>query len=147
MNIKQFYIAELKIKKVGHLNNITIPLSKNELKHLIITGRNGNGEVSVLESIIQLFESVTPINDDIWKKFTSVQEQQNVEAEFNVLLKEINIQFIVSTHSPFALNSLENIVIYNLEERILIKDGLVDIHYRGIVEGYFKTSELSDLLQ
>lgn len=147
MNIKQFYIAELKIKKVGHLNNITIPLSKNELKHLIITGRNGNGEVSVLESIIQLFESVTPINDDIWKKFTSVQEQQNVEAEFNVLLKEINIQFIVSTHSPFALNSLENIVIYNLEERILIKDGLVDIHYQGIVEGYFKTSELSDLLQ
>ena len=147
MNIKQFYIAELKIKKVGHLNNITIPLSKNELKHLIITGRNGNGEVSVLESIIQLFESVTPINDDIWKKFTSVQEQQNVEAEFNVLLKEINIQFIVSTHSPFALNSLENIVIYNLEERILIKDGLVDIHYQGIVEGYFKTSELSDLLR
>ena len=147
MNIKQFYIAELKIKKVGHLNNITIPLSKNELKHLIITGRNGNGEVSVLESIIQLFESVTPINDDIWKKFTSVQEQQNVEAEFNVLLKEIKIQFIVSTHSPFALNSLENIVIYNLEERILIKDGLVDIHYQGIVEGYFKTSELSDLLQ
>lgn len=58
-----------------------------------------------------------------------------------------NIQFIVSTHSPFVLNSLENIVIYDLEERILIKDGLVDIHYQEIVEGYFKTSELSDLLQ
>ncbi|HIS61205.1 MAG TPA: AAA family ATPase [Candidatus Scybalomonas excrementigallinarum] len=50
--MEQFYISELKIKKVRHLNNITIPLSKNELKHLIITGRNGSGKTSVLEAIV-----------------------------------------------------------------------------------------------
>lgn len=27
-----------------------------------------------------------------------------------------NIQFVVSTHSPFILNSLENTVVYDLEE-------------------------------
>ncbi len=53
--MEQFYISELKIKKVHHLNNITIPLSKNKLKHLIITGRNGSGKTSVLEAIVQLF--------------------------------------------------------------------------------------------
>ena len=30
-----------------------------------------------------------------------------------------NIQFIVSTHSPFILNSLENAVIYDLEKKCL----------------------------
>ena len=53
--MEQFYISELKIKKVHHLNNITIPLSKNKLKHLIITGRNGSGKTSDLEAIVQLF--------------------------------------------------------------------------------------------
>lgn len=69
--MEQFYISELKIKKVRHLNNITIPLSKNELKHLIITGRNGSGKTSVLEAIVQLFQSITSINDTIWENFTS----------------------------------------------------------------------------
>lgn len=72
--MEQFYISELKIKKVRHLNNITIPLSKNELKYLIITGRNGSGKTSVLEAIVQLFQSITSINDVIWKNFTFIQE-------------------------------------------------------------------------
>lgn len=29
-----------------------------------------------------------------------------------------NIQFIVTTHSPFILNSLDNVVIYDLENHI-----------------------------
>ena len=32
-----------------------------------------------------------------------------------------NIQFIVSTHSPFILNSLENVVIYDLENHLLVR--------------------------
>ena len=54
-----------------------------------------------------------------------------------------NIQFIMSTHSPFILNSLSNAVIYDLEKRMLVQDGLANIPYSGIVEGYFKSSELS----
>ena len=41
VNMKQFYITELKIKSVRHLKNITIPLSKEGIKHLILTGKNG----------------------------------------------------------------------------------------------------------
>lgn len=58
-----------------------------------------------------------------------------------------NIQFIVSTHSPFILNSLEDAVIYDLEKNIMVEHGLSDIPYGGVVEGYFNASELSDSLR
>lgn len=58
-----------------------------------------------------------------------------------------NIQFIVTTHSPFILNSLENVVIYDLEQHLLVENGLADIPYDGIVEGYFKANMLSDKLK
>jgi len=59
-----------------------------------------------------------------------------------------NVQFIVSTHSPFILNSLENVVIYDLEQKTLVNSdtGLSNIPYDGIVEGYFGASRLSDEL-
>lgn len=46
-----------------------------------------------------------------------------------------NIQFIMSTHSPFILNSLQNVVIYDLENNTLVKNGLSNVSYSGIVEG------------
>lgn len=58
-----------------------------------------------------------------------------------------NIQFIVTTHSPFILNSLENAVIYDLQNHSLVKNGLADIPYDGIVEGYFRADKLSASLK
>lgn len=58
-----------------------------------------------------------------------------------------NIQFIVTTHSPFVLNSLDDVVIYDLEQHILVENGLSDVPYDGIVEGYFNASVLSDKLK
>lgn len=57
------------------------------------------------------------------------------------------IQFIVTTHSPFILNSLENVVVYDLENHILVEDGLANVPYDGIVEGYFKADTMSSLLK
>ena len=58
-----------------------------------------------------------------------------------------NIQFIVTTHSPFVLNSIENAAIYDLENHTLIQNGLSDASYSGIVEGYFRQDELSQDLR
>lgn len=58
-----------------------------------------------------------------------------------------NIQFIVTTHSPFILNSLENVVIYDLENHILVEHGLDNVPYDGIVEGYFGADRLSGVLK
>ena len=58
-----------------------------------------------------------------------------------------NLQFIVTTHSPFVLNSLKNAVIYDLEKNILVKEGMQKLPYEGIVEGYFGADQLSDELR
>jgi len=47
-----------------------------------------------------------------------------------------HIQFIVTTHSPFILNSLENAVAFDLEHREPIEDS-TDYSYEALAEGYF----------
>lgn len=54
-----------------------------------------------------------------------------------------NIQFIISTHSPFVLNSLDNAVIYDLEKHIQVED-LSAYSFEGIVEGYFDIDQYSN---
>ena len=58
-----------------------------------------------------------------------------------------NLQFIVTTHSPFVLASAKNAVVYDLEHRTLAADGLSNVPYSGIVEGYFRVDEMSDKLE
>lgn len=58
-----------------------------------------------------------------------------------------NIQFIMTTHSPFILNSLEKVVIYDLENHFLVENGLDDVPYDGIVEGYFGAEKMSGILK
>lgn len=52
-----------------------------------------------------------------------------------------NIQFIVTTHSPFVLSSMPNAVAYDLEHQEVISD-LTEYSYESLAEGYFgvKTS-------
>ena len=58
-----------------------------------------------------------------------------------------NIQFIVTTHSPFILSSVNNVVIYDLENKTLVENGMKNLPYEGIVEGYFKADRLSEELR
>lgn len=55
------------------------------------------------------------------------------------------IQFIVSTHSPFVISSLENAVVYDLENHTRFED-LSDYPIDGIVEGYFDNDKYSSLV-
>lgn len=67
-----------------------------------------------------------------------------------------NIQFIVTTHSPFVLSSMPNAVAFDLEHQKPIED-LTDYSYSALAEGYFgvrpesssvrmRLDELEDLL-
>lgn len=55
------------------------------------------------------------------------------------------IQFIVTTHSPYILNSIEECVIYDLEKQIRMED-MSDYSAEGIVEGYFGLDAYSEKL-
>jgi predicted ATP-binding protein involved in virulence len=56
------------------------------------------------------------------------------------------IQFIVTTHSPFVLSSIDNAVIYDLEKQIRVED-LTDYKYHEIVDTYFETNQYSDIVE
>ena len=47
-----------------------------------------------------------------------------------------NIQFIISTHSPFVLSSVKDAVAYDMERHEVIGD-LTDYSYESLAEGYF----------
>ncbi len=58
-----------------------------------------------------------------------------------------NIQFVVTSHSPFVLSSISNTVIYDLENQTLVEHGLGNVPYEGVVQGYFKVDKLSETLR
>lgn len=72
-----------------------------------------------------------------------------LQKEIVPILTELfpNIQFIMTTHSPFVLNSAQNAVIYDLERHMLVENGLTNLPYEGIVEGYFGADLLSQELR
>ena len=55
--MEQTFLTDIEIRKVRHLENISIPLDKNERKHLILTGKNGSGKTSVLEAVVKYIQS------------------------------------------------------------------------------------------
>jgi len=63
------------------------------------------------------------------------------------LLTEIfpNIQFIVTTHSPFVLSSLSNAVAFDLEQQEIIED-LTEYSYESLAEGYFGVKTASSYI-
>jgi predicted ATP-binding protein involved in virulence len=56
-----------------------------------------------------------------------------------------NIQFIVTTHSPFVLNSLNNAIAFDLEKQTRLED-LTEYSYEALAEGYFRVETESSFL-
>jgi hypothetical protein len=56
------------------------------------------------------------------------------------------IQFIVTTHSPFVLSSIENAIVCDLEKRIVTKD-LTGYSYDTLIENYFNSDKYSNELK
>ena len=72
----QIFLLEIMIENVRHLRNITIPISEEQPRHLILTGKNGSGKTSVLEAVSGYlnhvmirneFENV-PMGALVWKE-------------------------------------------------------------------------------
>ncbi len=55
------------------------------------------------------------------------------------------IQFVVTTHSPFVLSSVEKAVIYDLEKKVQVND-LSAYSFEAIVETYFGIDQYSKIL-
>lgn len=66
--MEEIFVTKLRINKVRHLENLEIPLSETERKHLILTGKNGSGKTSVLEGINVFLNKIL---------YPSVETQEN----------------------------------------------------------------------
>lgn len=56
------------------------------------------------------------------------------------------VQFIVTTHSPFVISSLKNVIICDIEKRFVIED-LSGYSYDAIIESYFDSDKYSNQLK
>lgn len=52
------YITDIHVKDLRHLHNIDIRLSKDERRHLLITGKNGSGKTTLLDAIARYLENL-----------------------------------------------------------------------------------------
>ena len=52
------FLTSIHINKIFHLENFDIPIDENEKKHLIITGKNGSGKTSLLNALVDFFQTI-----------------------------------------------------------------------------------------
>ena len=57
-----------------------------------------------------------------------------------------NVQFIVTTHSPFVITSIEDVIIYDISKREQIEN-LSSYSYEAVAEGLLGVDPASDVLQ
>ncbi len=95
--MEDIFISKIHINKVRHLENVDIELSDTERKHLILTGRNGSGKTSVLQSIneklyliylsdaqyVKLNKVKNDRIEDIIQFHPQIDENKNIKLKFN----------------------------------------------------------------
>jgi AAA15 family ATPase/GTPase len=101
------------------------------ISELIIRMEYAKVEDYTMEGVVVIDEIETHLHVDLQKKILP-------------LLTDFfpNIQFIVSTHSPFILQSLPNAIVCDLHSRIIIED-LSMYSYDAIIESYFDSDKYS----
>lgn len=77
------FLTGIEIKKVRHLQNISIPLSTEQRKHLILTGKNGSGKTSVLEKLKENLEYLVSSDFELYSQIKKMIAYHN-----NQLCKE-----------------------------------------------------------
>lgn len=102
------------------------------VSELIMRMENKASQVYDLQGIVLIDEIETHLHIDLQKKILPF-----LTAFFP------KIQFIVTTHSPFVLSSIDNAAIYDLEKQQRV-EGLSAYTYTNIVKGYFGTDEYSN---
>ena len=105
----------------------------------------------IIADILMRMEAKREYNLEGIVLIDEVEYHLHVELQKNIMpiLTDLfpNVQFILTTHSPFILNSVPNSIVYDLEKHLLVENGLTNLPYDGIVESYFDTDTFSSELR
>lgn len=96
-----YFLTNIKVNKVFHLENFNIPIDEKEKKHLIITGKNGSGKTILLNAILEYLSAMKGI-----ATYSRFRDLKKVEVSFN---KAINFNPIHKTDILFAFYEAERI--------------------------------------
>lgn len=154
------------LKEIFEDDSVVLNFDEDTFKfHILMNGREAfefntlsSGYAAVLDIVVDLMIRMEKQTEKVFDfSVPGIVLIDEIETHLHLTLqKKImgllttffpNIQFIISTHSPFIINSSENAVIYDLEKHLLVKDGLSDVPYGGIVEGYFNADVMSKSLR
>lgn len=116
-----------------------------------------DGFAAVLDIVADL---ILKMQDD--KSLTRIYQKEGIvlideiETHLHLALQKVimpllakvfpNIQFIITTHSPFVLSSMPNAVAYDLEHREVLDD-LTEYSYESLAEGYFGVTTPSSYVE
>lgn len=102
------------------------------ISEILMRMENKSQKVYDLQGIVLIDEIETHLHIDLQKKILPF-----LTSFFP------KIQFIVTTHSPFVLSSVDNAVIFDLETKQRVED-LSGYSVEGIVESYFDVDQYSE---
>lgn len=100
---KDVYITDILINKVTNLRNLRIHIAEDELKHLVVIGKNGIGKTSLLETMADKLKEIT--------KKESSDFTEEIEIGYNEFLNarlknNINLQF--HSEASYLKNYFQN---------------------------------------
>lgn len=115
-----------------------------------------SGFSSILSIYAEMFTraelwSVSPIDLDGVVFIDEIDAHLHISLQrkiFHFLVKSFsNVQFIISTHSPFVLSSVSDAIIFDLGRKETISTNLSMYSYSAVVEGIFGSSTKSQILE
>ncbi len=97
--MSESFLSQIVINSVRHLQNCEMTLSKQERRHLILTGRNGSGKTAVLEAIWDALQhaAATP---PVTLTFEQMSEFQRAQQDNACVLAHYPASFSIEMHEP-----------------------------------------------
>jgi predicted ATP-binding protein involved in virulence len=158
INLEQFFssLFEESIKLEFNRSELAFSLKKGEKTVSFDTLSDGySSAINIISELVMRME-VNKFGDYSQPGIVFIDE---IETHLHVALqKKIlpmlraffpNIQFVVTTHSPFVVSSVEDSVIVDMEtgENINQAVELWNYSYEALVEGFFDTEKFSEVLK
>ncbi|HDR8122826.1 AAA family ATPase [Bacillus thuringiensis] len=161
---KWFKFLETQLKFIFENNELQLKYNYNDYNFYIY--ENGkepytlnelsSGFSSILNIVTEVIMRMEHIRGDLSYEVPGIVIIDEIDAHLHVSLQKNilhflislfpNVQFVVSTHSPFVLNSVENAIIWDMDQNEVNED-FSKYSYEAILEEYFKVDQNSVVLK
>ena len=143
--MKDVFITKLILEKVRNLSRIEIPLSSENRKHLIFTGKNGSGKTTILDGLAWYLNQLALTNKLICNenvllagrkllktlekqgKPEEILKQKKEVEEYEQIVEEIKNGFTVELNCPYdeihpSFEAGEFLIAYYRAERVFMAE-------------------------